>query len=698
MARRKRRAAKVSKRYPEYEEPAKHYKETSILKPVNPSTHPDDWPCFLLSDATVHFPNGVMTNMLEVDILGPFIVRGRLELEKDNERYLVDRSLKTSDALWIQIESSKSFSVGAKDDSLAAPVVWASGEAGWFEIVSAPCFQRFCDEMFQAVRLHYSLLDQYEEALGKLQKSRKKKKATLVDVALDLDELLFQYALRAGDGLTLPEAYGQFHKHHIFLLSHFPRDTGVYNYLADRNPETVRMLGHKGTKPLPRRRLGSPHDRPLKAYTYSPREKSSPPETADGRKKGKGRAKSSVLRTTQTSEMSDAEATAPRKSHEAHQSRATRMKKRSPAEISHKDDDIIMIDTPTNHLTSSKTSDDDQEGLGEDNPTMHSTAEGAASSGHVLVDALEDVRRHMLHLISEGRQKKPLHQVTAKSWQTKVYLECNIKNYNSVEEIFQYHAPDLVQRLGPEWHETQIYQWVKENQSNPPILTNISEAAVNQIVRRVKKSARAAHIEKVATGNSQPVVKEYAGKQTPKNRRSGKAAGLRPSTGSKKRLRHEADFEDEMDLDENGLLGKKSKRSHYFTEEDDDGDDDNDNDSIDEGDMDNSSEGKRHAENDTIPMSQLVIRAERLPSTQPRGPNQTWICEEPDCGYVVRAAHEENGQKLISAHYEEHEKEAQDVAHEVALNRVNLAVQEARGHLPIKYAYSPPYLILVQYD
>ncbi|TGJ85752.1 hypothetical protein E0Z10_g2989 [Xylaria hypoxylon] len=671
MARRKRRAAKASKSSPEYEESARHYKESSILKPVGPSTHPDNWPCFLLSDATVHFPDGKMASQLEVDIRGPFIIRGRLELEKDNERYLVHRNMKTSGPLWIQIESSKAFSVGAKDDSLSAPVVWASGEAGWFEIVPSPCYQRLCDEMFQAVRLHYSLLDQYEAALEKLQKSKKKKKATLVDVSIDLDELLFQYARRAGDGLTLPEAYEQFHRQSIFLLSHFPRDTG-----------------HKGIKPTPRQK-DSNMPCLLKAYDYSHREKSSSLEIVDGKKKGKGRIRNSVPRTTQTSVMSDVEAVASKKSQEARQSRSTRMKKRSPAGILHSDDDIVMIDSPDNDFASSKASRDRREELRGDNPTVYSTVtEEAKSSAHVLVDALEDVRRHMLQLISEGKQKKQLHQVVAKSWQTKVYMECNIRSYNSVGEIFQYHARDLVKLLGPEWHDTQIYKWAKENISNTPTLSNISEAEVNQIVRRVKKSARAAQPEKVVNENSQPGVKEYAGKQTPKSRPSGKAAGLRPSTGSKKRLRYEADFEDDMDLDENGSLRKKSKRSHYFTEEDDnddDDDDDDDNVSIDEDDENSSGESKRHAGKDTIPMSQLVIRAEKLPPTQPQGPNQTWICEEPDCGYIVRAAHEENGQKLISSHYEEHEKEAQDIANETALNRVTLAVQEARGHLPINH-------------
>ena len=65
----------------------RHYKETSILKPVSLSTHSDDWPCFLLSDATVHHRDGTMANQLNVDLEGPFIIRGRLELEKDNERY-----------------------------------------------------------------------------------------------------------------------------------------------------------------------------------------------------------------------------------------------------------------------------------------------------------------------------------------------------------------------------------------------------------------------------------------------------------------------------------------------------------------------------------------------------------------------------------------------------------------------------------
>ncbi|KAJ8130031.1 hypothetical protein O1611_g3598 [Lasiodiplodia mahajangana] len=642
----------------------RHYKESSVLKPVNPSVHSDNWPCFLLTDATVHVPDGAMVSQLEVDLMGPLIVRGKLELEKDNERYLVNRHMKGR-ALRIQIEASRAFSVGAKDDSLSVPVVWASGEAGWFEIVPAPCYQRICDEMFQAVSLHYSLLDQFEEALEKLQKSKKKKKATMADVTLDLDELLFQvcsaivpllkmlgiknfrsngaflqYALRSGDGLTLPEAHRRFNQNCIFLLSHFPKDTSVYKHLADKYSSTVKLLANKDRKP----RDPSFDICRLPAYDYSQREKSSSLESA-------------------------------------------RAKKGSPAGGSPKDDDVIMTDPPKNDVARLRTSRSHKE-LNENNSTLDLNVVGVTkSSGNVLFDALQDVRGQMLQQISEGKQKKRLDQITAKSWQTKVYMECNIKHYNSVEEIFHYHARDLVQRLGPEWHDTMIYEWAKERAAKPPTLTLISEEEVNQIVRRVKKSARGNHTEKPAKEILRPEVREYAGKQTPTSRPSGKAAGLRPSTGGKKRLRYDIDLEDSMDIDEDGSLKKKSKKSHLTEDEDEDEDEDEeqDDESIDEDGAGSSRRSKSYAENNDAPTTQLVIRAEKLPSTQPKGPNQTWICEEPDCGYIVRAAHEEQGRKLISTHYEEHEKEAQDVAQETALNRVNLAVQEARGHMPINH-------------
>ncbi|KAI1745933.1 hypothetical protein F4680DRAFT_399739 [Xylaria scruposa] len=707
MARRTRRAASTSAStaVPDDHDSVRHYKEASILKPVSPSTHTDNWPCFLLSNATVHRHDGSLANQLEVDLEGPFIIRGRLELEKDNERYLVNRQMKT-EALWIQIESSHAFSVGAKDDGLSAPVVWASGGAGWFEIVPAERYQPICDIMFQGVCLHYSFLDQYEAALEKLQKSRKKKKATLADVSLDLDELLFQYALRAGDGLTLPDAYQRLDQQCIFLLSHFPKDTDVFHHLAKKFPNPAQQLANNKDKDMRVRMRAHPGPSPLKAYDYdsSHREKSSSLEMADGgkmrKKKGKESTDTSAPRTTRVSEASDVElAVLPNRSQDRQSYRSARTKRRSPAEIP-REGDVVMVDSASDDPTPPRTPHGQQGEIRSKKSSVDSDVTvGAKSSARVLVDTLEDARLEMLRLISEGKQKKQLDQVTIKSWQNKVYLECNIKHYKSTGEIFHYHARELLQYLGPEWHETRIYQWIKDKASTLPTLTFIEEADVKQIVRRVKKAGRGSRAGPAAGAASEhpqtEAREEYAGKQTPTpgSRLSGKAAGLRPSTGSKKRLRYDIDLEDKMDLDEDGTLRmerKKPKRSHSLTEEDEDDDDEDDRGDVDEHDEDSlngiRSRREKDDDHDDIPMTQFVIRAETLPSTHPQGPNKTWICEEPDCGFVVRAAHEEKGRKLISAHYEQHEKEAQDAAQETALDRENLAVQEAtRGHMPINH-------------
>lgn len=387
--------------------------------------------------------------------------------------------------------------------------------------------------------------------------------------------------------------------------------------------------------------------------------------------------------------------------HDARPSRAERAKRRSPTESDVKDDDVVMIDPPNNKRASSGRPLDHRGVANRDGSTLISNATGGTqSSVQVIIAALEDVRNSIIELNSQRPHAKPLNQISHKTWQTKVYMECNIRHYNSVQEILHYYARDLVHQLDPKWHDTLIYQWAKQKVSEPVTLTLISEAEVKQIVRRVKQSMRGAHAETAPTHSPRPEPAVYAGKQTPKNRRSGKAAGLRPSTGSKKRLRHQINFADEMDFDEDGSLRKKkSKSSHYFTEDEGSEDDDNDNEGVDEEEEeDGSDEAESSASKGAVPMTQVLIRAEKLPPIQPQGPNQTWICDEPDCGYIVRAAYEDNGRELISAHYEDHEREAQDMAQETALNRENLAVQEAnRGHMPIKYAYFPPFLILIEY-
>lgn len=432
----------------------------------------------------------------------------------------------------------------------------------------------------------------------------------------------------------------------------------------------------------------------LKAYDYSDGEQSSSLEIAGVKKKGKGFQKKSASRSARNSAAPDAGAAglADRRS-----------KKRSPAEAGIGDHDILMVDSSNSNPALMRTPRDHRIAPSGESPIVSTAGSSTESSVQVLMGALEDVRNKLLHKIRKGEHKRPITQFTAKSWQTKVYLECAIKAYGAVQEIFHYYARDLLQLMDSKWHDSQIYQWLSEKASEPVSLTMISETEIKHIARRIKMSARTKKLtEGVDMGNTvpedpRPEARAYAGKQTPRNRQSGKAAGLRPSTGGKKRVRLEADYEDITDSDEDGLMKKKSKTSHYFTgdeNDDDDNDDDDNHENLDEDDADSPSGNKTVIEKQHGPVAQLVIRAEKLPTTRPQGPNQTWICEEPNCGFLVRAAHEEHGQQLVNTHQEEHEKEAQDVAQEKALTRVNLAVQEAnRGRMPIKYAYFSFFLL-----
>ncbi len=58
-----------------------------MLKPVSKETDDDEWPCFVLKDAVIYHKDGVrIANPLLVDMEGPFIVRGYLNIdEKDLE-------------------------------------------------------------------------------------------------------------------------------------------------------------------------------------------------------------------------------------------------------------------------------------------------------------------------------------------------------------------------------------------------------------------------------------------------------------------------------------------------------------------------------------------------------------------------------------------------------------------------------------
>ncbi|KAI2641648.1 hypothetical protein GGS26DRAFT_536271 [Hypomontagnella submonticulosa] len=693
MAGRRRRAPSNSTVATVDENAIQYCTEESVLKPVSARVHTDDWPCFLLIDATIYHKDGTLANLLHVDLEGPLIVRGKLEIEKDQEKFLVNRNIR-GHSPWIQIQNTLSFSIGLKEDGLPMPVLWASGGAGWYEIVPSDTYKNICDIMFQGISLHYAILDQYEAALEKLHEKKKNRNKTLADVKLSLDDVLFKYAVTVGDGITLPEAHKRTRDQAIFLLSHFPKYTQFYDWLSKEFPDTARALTAKESNDSKTAAISEPSV--LVAVPYSPLEKSVSVEASDSRRRGRPSLQNSASRSLRNSETAAPEVVEPPVHEQSLDVKSAKTKGKAPMKLrseSTHDSDIMIIDVPDrphgsgmfnnpekgrNSLQASDKIDTPYSEFRESRGLGTRAHLEAGSSVYVVLEALQDVRQDLLIALKEGREKKHPDEISPKGWCNKLWLQLSIKHARALTEVCEYYAQGLVELLGQEWHNSQFYQWLKDSVGTEPKFEFLTEDEMKSIVRRKKNKDRA----QASIASREPGA--IGGKQTPRRGRpSGKVAGLRPSTGSKKRYREEPDFEgDEMDLDEDGVLRKTSKRSRYFTDDEQDKATDNDSSLVSDEDEDDDQD------NDS-PLTRVAIRAERLPSTRPNGPNQTWVCEEPDCDYVVRAADQEEGQALISEHFEAHEREAQEEAEQSALSRttlMDLAVQESeKGHLPINH-------------
>jgi hypothetical protein len=313
-----------------------------------------------------------------------------------------------------------------------------------------------------------------------------------------------------------------------------------------------------------------------------------------------------------------------------------------------------------------------------------------------IIEALNEHRAKMLDNWNSGaKQRKHPDAIPHGPWCTKVYQALSISNYAAKEEVLQYHAEGLAKHLGEEWHNSQMYEWATLNAHIKPNFQHITEERILQI----KKRQRVPKVEKEASASTSSAGKTLAntiGKR-PRGRPSGKAAGLRPSLGGGKRLRNPFEDEDDMDLDDETRPPKKAARMSQDSDIDYGGqvynNDNKENEEDEEAST--SSDDENSDERDAQQLTHVVIRADALPSMKPKGPNQTWLCEQSDCNFVVRGADDEDGQERIRAHFEEHEKEASKEAEELALSKINLAMQESRGHMPIKYAYFPPILVLV---
>ncbi|KAL2257035.1 hypothetical protein VTK26DRAFT_754 [Humicola hyalothermophila] len=649
-------------------------KESAVLKPVPRDVPDGQWPCYVLADATVYMKDGkTLANPLLVGLEGPFIVRGLLEVDDEYLENLVRPSVRSA---YIEISHSDNYSFGD-----GPVVIWASGASGWFEIRPSAKYQSMFNQAREAVTLYYSVFDAYEEyriACGGKKKSKRPDPPTL-------DQIFFKYALKVGDGIVRDEVEALCHKWAAFLIGHFPKEdndgwkwdeTLFYKWLRDSHPELVKRYADiaKGVVAPP------PLPAPPPSQSQSIDENDVPG----------GRRSRSVKGSARSSEAPDVE----RRDPAPHRSRSPQAKPAGKGKARISETPIPIPDKyrqfsqpgyskaapapapPAASLTPSAP---------EDTP-RDTPVSGADSNSPLdqLLSAIEEIA------LEKGTTNLPKSTVNKG-----VYLKCKVRDYHNSSKIVAYFAKGILARLGPEWEGGPWYEWLKETARQPRISSQQAEEEdiPGQAIRRAKilkpvastKSATQlppsiglkAKTRKVARPESEEDSDDDFVGSRMRGRRSGKAATLRLVSSSKKRP------PPEVDEPANGRgRGRKSlKTAHRASDDEDDAEDDMADDAADDDDDDDNAAdtGEYDVPATALPEGavRVVLRAERLPTASPTGPNGSWVCEHEGCTYVVRAAEEQASQELIREHFRHHEAEAE---------RISLALKESRGgHMPINH-------------
>lgn len=260
---------------------------------------------------------------------------------------------------------------------------------------------------------------------------------------------------------------------------------------------------------------------------------------------------------------------------------------------------------------------------------------------------------------------------------SELYMRCSIRQYNGAREITHFYAKSLLEELPQKWNSSPFWNWLTSVVDRP--LQNI-HLTTDQItsVRRRKKLEKSSSKPKYDR-EDETHAPRGAGKRWPPSTLTPRTGILAPSTGGKRpAVYHSGDDDDRA---------RKAARTSQDSADEDDEDeneDTDDDDTSDDAEIPASTNAALATPTPAPPLetARLVVRAERIPSMSPSGPNGTWRCEEDSCNYIVRSAEEPEGKDLIEKHFQDHANRAE---------KMNLAVSEGtRGHMPIKYAYFPP--------
>jgi len=148
----------------------KHQVETTVLRGIDRTLDEEEWPLLELKDATITHHHrrkkaGQLVDLFEVNLHGPFRVKGRLGKLKKHQESLV---LGTASKLYkedIVIPEAYTYSLEIKGDGRI--IIWVLGNCGWYALSPAKEYRAIFDQMVEKTKIWLFLEAKYVPAIYK---------------------------------------------------------------------------------------------------------------------------------------------------------------------------------------------------------------------------------------------------------------------------------------------------------------------------------------------------------------------------------------------------------------------------------------------------------------------------------------------------------------------------------------------------
>ncbi|OAA37725.1 hypothetical protein BBO_07433 [Beauveria brongniartii RCEF 3172] len=651
--------------------------EASILRSVPKSVPSDNWPIFQLRDAIVLNRDGsTVENALHIVPNGPFIVRGYLHYTRE-EKHLGSSALQYNPSscpfpanprrspvlvrdrspIPIEIRHCLLYSVGETQDG--SPQIWVSGRAGWFELSPCPAYQATYDTMCQATTLYYSIMD-IIEAMRDVSTKRGKKSKSKVQSDV-LASIFHQYAASVGDGSAYEDVVDRCNRHAIFLISQFMQDddsmdwqtTAFYKWMKSENGPLFEKVDKAKHNPRQRTRSPSYIEPSPRASTSLSRHSASVEEIDESEFIGR-----STRRSNSAAAQHTTIAMHPRQTGQP----PAQSPAQSPAQTAQPFPQPSVQPAPTHVATD------------------------ADSPFQTVLAALES------SFDSLASSKNGVKGVKVSAILNKLYFTYRFPTYKDssvgshkrpVEEVLHYNAAALLDVIDHEkYKDGEVYDWLVDLSKKEFVPIALKSEIMP--LRLAPREQRPFHGRKPETkltptqdfvrppSPATPIIGKRPGRPV------GSKSSLRPIKSNKKRSRIFID-DDETD---NETVAKKLNFSS-----DQEGDETMADASIlssQEEELDSALQAKdssdssseREMTDDQDKPAQLTILAEKLPDPMPTGFQGAWACDQQDCDFIARGGGDDELDNRIAAHLQEHEQ---------LVDRMQLAVSESRGLLPINH-------------